>query len=200
MYTYFVDTTEISYTEWGRRRRSEPVSDAETASTSSAYYFCEEESIKVPDICGTDIMSTTTQAPQDSTTTTEVPPLDTTTTSTPTVEPVAEPTESPTAEMMFSVSPNLILNDTQTVAESIITSEGILDAFITDIEVYIRIDHTWIGDLSIELMHVDSGTTVDLYNFFCGCLEDNIDAYFKDSFDESACTACEPGCALCGDV
>ena len=102
--------------------------------------------------------------------------------------------------MMFSASPMLVLDNEITFVSSTVTSSDIIDTFITDVTVYLKINHTWIGDLTIELTHADSNTSVELYNFFCGCLDNNIDAYLNDKFDDSACISCvQENCALCGN-
>ena len=67
---------------------------------------------------------------------------------------------------------------------------------IPDIEVRVKIRHTWVGDLRIELVHSGSGITVTLLDrpgfpaSAFGCGEDDIDCVFSDSATGDTETLC----------
>ena len=58
---------------------------------------------------------------------------------------------------------------------------------ISDISLFIEADHTWVGDLSFTLEHVDTGTAVTVYdrpgvpNSTFGCSSNDIDAVLDDT-------------------
>lgn len=72
---------------------------------------------------------------------------------------------------------------------------------ITDIRVYLYIEHSWVTDLLVYIQHVNSGITVDLYDGQCNsvCNFDNIDAWFdEDDWVSDVCGQCnQANCAVC---
>jgi hypothetical protein len=67
---------------------------------------------------------------------------------------------------------------------------------ITDLDVSVRITHTWPGDLDLRLTHVASGTAVQLGTRLGGnlCEIDNISATFNDEGGSAiSCAASPPG-------
>lgn len=90
-----------------------------------------------------------------------------------------------------------------------VTSTVVLDlgGFITDVNVELDIDHTWVGDLTASLKHVETGTVVELFNqpgvpiSSYGCEDDNIQCIFDDESTngtiENVCNATDP--AYSGD-
>ncbi len=58
---------------------------------------------------------------------------------------------------------------------------------IGGLTVSVNLDHFFLSDLSIELEHVDSGTTVLLFDRFCGD-NDDLNATFSDDGGEIACS------------
>ena len=68
--------------------------------------------------------------------------------------------------------------------------------YISDINVHIDIDHTWVGDLIITLAHEDS--SVILFNSVCG--NDNISATFDDGATVLGASLCEDSIAVSGFV
>ena len=86
---------------------------------------------------------------------------------------------------LFCSTPNLAIPD--------VTPAGVSDqitvsstATLSDLDVYIDTDHTWVGDLIYTLKHVNSGTEVTLINrpgysgTGFGCSGDDIDATIDD--------------------
>ena len=72
---------------------------------------------------------------------------------------------------------------------------------IGDLNVLVQINHTWVGDLRVELTHVETGTTAMLINrpglpppnlTCCGCNGNNIDAILSDEASTALETTCEP--------
>jgi subtilisin-like proprotein convertase family protein len=67
---------------------------------------------------------------------------------------------------------------------------------ITDLDVAVTIDHTWVGDLMIELTHIDTGTTVRLLDrpgvpaSTLGCNGNDVRATFSDEASALAEEAC----------
>lgn len=77
-------------------------------------------------------------------------------------------------------------------------------AVIRDIDVWIDMTHTWVGDLIFSLEHLESGTQVILIDrpgfpaTSFGCSYNNIDAVLDDdaaTFVEDACSTIEPALA-----
>lgn len=63
------------------------------------------------------------------------------------------------------------------------------DETITDLDLYVDIDHTFIGDFTIDLLHVGTGTTVRVWDRHCATAED-ITTTFDD---EGSALVCPPG-------
>jgi subtilisin-like proprotein convertase family protein len=69
-------------------------------------------------------------------------------------------------------------------------------AVLTDLDVYLDVTHTWVGDLKFELEHVETGTQITLIDrpgvpdSTYGCYRDNIEATLDDSGSELAENAC----------
>lgn len=70
---------------------------------------------------------------------------------------------------------------------------------IADVNVYVRVDHTWVGHLIMTLEHVDSGTTVVIYDqpfqppAVGGCSGDDLDIILDDQAMSSIETSCAAG-------
>jgi subtilisin-like proprotein convertase family protein/uncharacterized protein YvpB len=70
------------------------------------------------------------------------------------------------------------------------------DGLLVDLEIYLNIDHTWIGDLSIRLDNIDSGYSSVLINrpgvsnSQNGCGLDNIRAILDDQASQPVDTKC----------
>jgi len=79
---------------------------------------------------------------------------------------------------------------------------------INDMDVQVQIDHSWVGDLIVELTNESTGTSVRLLNRpgrtnnGNGCSADNVDATFDDSASIVAENQCETtgSAAIIGDV
>ncbi|MGE0278873.1 MAG: hypothetical protein AB7R40_26060, partial [Nitrospiraceae bacterium] len=83
-------------------------------------------------------------------------------------------------------------NPTGAFAELSVATAGVL----SDVDISAAITHTWPGDLSVQITHVVSGTTVVLGSRLggTGCQIDNIAATFDDqSATAIACAATPPG-------
>jgi subtilisin-like proprotein convertase family protein len=84
----------------------------------------------------------------------------------------------------YCLSPNLAIPDNNTtgVASTMTVPQG---GALTDLDVKMKVTHTFIGDLRLALTHVASNTTVNLITNPGSCSGDNIDT----TFDDEAATA-----------
>jgi hypothetical protein len=70
---------------------------------------------------------------------------------------------------------------------------------ITDLDVSVIINHTWVGDLQVDLTHIDTGTTRRLIDRpgtppgNWGCSKDDIDAVLDDEGEHPVEDECAPG-------
>ncbi len=109
---------------------------------------------------------------------------------------------------MFSAPPNAICSSPGTFFGPSDTSDTITvpDAdSITDIDVYLDISHTWVGDLIIDLTHTNTGSSVTLMSIpgggVFGCGGDDILATINDEgADGNANEQCSNLPAIGGDL
>jgi subtilisin-like proprotein convertase family protein len=71
------------------------------------------------------------------------------------------------------------------------------DVPITDLDVDVQIDHSWVGDLQVDLTHVDTGTTVTLIDQSGSpeCSQNDVECRFDDEaarFVSSVCSTHDP--------
>jgi hypothetical protein len=102
-------------------------------------------------------------------------------------------------------SPNLAIIDNATVSDSMTFSTG---DNVGDLNVYLDVSHTWVGDLQFTLEHDDTATTSMIINrpgnpaTTFGCQEDNYDVTVDDEGGDPAiegqCSASPP--AISGDA
>jgi subtilisin-like proprotein convertase family protein len=95
----------------------------------------------------------------------------------------------------YCVSPGLAIPDNNLtgVSNTITVPEG---GAVTDLDVDVKITHSFIGDLRLSLVHVASNTTVRLITNPSGCSGDDMDTTFDD---EAALTfACSAGVPTVG--
>jgi len=107
-------------------------------------------------------------------------------------------TVAPPMPTIYCSTPNASIpdNNNQGVRDTLSVAAG---GNLTDLDVWVRVDHTWVGDLRVILRHMGSGTQRRLLNrpgvpprFGCG--GDDIDA----TFDQSVATAAEGVCVTPG--
>ena len=85
-------------------------------------------------------------------------------------------------------------DDLASATDSVVIAENIT---ITDLNVSVGISHGWVGDLSVSLLHGDTGTAIDLIDQVgvpasgFGCSGDDIDA----TLDDEATLPAEDECA-----
>ncbi len=94
-------------------------------------------------------------------------------------------------------SPNLAIPDNTPAPAGISGDIMIADGgVVCDVNVYVRVDHTWVGDLSMALEHVDTGTQVTIYDrpgvpaSMLGCMGNNLEIILDDEATipiENAC-------------
>ncbi|MEW5985892.1 MAG: SBBP repeat-containing protein [Chloroflexota bacterium] len=92
--------------------------------------------------------------------------------------------------------PNLDIPDDNAIGVSddlLVTDTGTMD----DLDVYLQVQHTWVGDLIFTLTHVDTGTAVTLIDRPGGppppsCKGDDIDATLDDEATTPVEDVCEP--------
>jgi subtilisin-like proprotein convertase family protein len=89
-----------------------------------------------------------------------------------TVNPISK------CDAILNSSPSLLINDNQTVTDSINVSLG-SNRIITDLDVIVKINHSFVSDLDISLVS-PNGTTVTLFKNECGG-NDNLEVYFDDN-------------------
>jgi subtilisin-like proprotein convertase family protein len=63
---------------------------------------------------------------------------------------------------------------------------------ITDVNIELQISHTWIGDLSIDITHDDTGTSQNIWDNRCGSTQ-NINATADDEGTETLCSVVAAG-------
>ncbi len=89
-------------------------------------------------------------------------------------------------------------------AGAVTTTEVILDvpanAVVTDVDITINLNHTWVGDLTVELIS-PAGTSVVLVDQLCGAVDNWDNVTFDDEAGLAVATACNPiPPALAGSV
>ena len=101
-------------------------------------------------------------------------------------------------------TPNIAIpdNNASGVTDTLTVSDS---GAITDLDVIVRITHTYVGDLVVTLTHVDTGTSVILIDrpgrpgSTWGCRKNNIDATLDDdAFDPVEDECGSNNCAICG--
>ncbi len=110
---------------------------------------------------------------------------------------IASAASSFTTANIICVTPNATIPDNNAtgVSSDIVIANG---NSITDLDVAVEATHTWVGDLTVRLTHVDSGTQVNLIDrpgftgSGFGCSADNIDAILDDAAPSPVEGACPP--------
>jgi len=97
------------------------------------------------------------------------------------------------------LAPNLTIDGSEPHISTLTIASG---GSITDLDVTLDIDHTWVGDLIVTLEHADTGTSLTLIDqpgvpaSGFGCGEDNIDCTLDDESNngpvENACSTTDP--------
>lgn len=131
--------------------------------------------------------STATATP----TNTPMPAATTTHTPSPTATPTA--TATPIGFVNVCSSPNLAIPDNSTagISDTLTIPAG---GTISDLNVFISVTHTWVGDLNIGLTHLASGTSATLLDRPNGnagqCSGDNLANSFDDEGGLAAASQC----------
>jgi len=88
-------------------------------------------------------------------------------------------TRSFTTQAFFCVSPNLAIPDNVPAG---VTSNLVIanSGSVTDLNMSLQVTHTFVGDLSFRLTHVESGTTALLINRPSSCSGNDINAILDD--------------------
>ena len=106
------------------------------------------------------------------------------------LEPVYEDLETGTA--VTTILPGLPIGPNGgTVTDALLALDVPSNAVITDVNVTIDLNHTWVGDLTAELIS-PSGTTVLLVNQLCGSVDNWDHVKFDDEAGLAVTTACSP--------
>ena len=114
-----------------------------------------------------------------------------------------------TTENRICTSPGAAIPDND--AAGVSSTQAITnDKKLSDLNVYLNIPHTLVGDLIVTLTHVDTGTTVTMIDrpgttspgfFDRGCQGDNVDATIDDEgTDGNAESVCDNNPAIHGNV
>ncbi|MFK8032346.1 MAG: proprotein convertase P-domain-containing protein [Gammaproteobacteria bacterium] len=101
------------------------------------------------------------------------------------------------------VNPNLAIEDLATVSSSLPLADS---SILESLAVSVTATHTWVGDLTLTLVHEDTGTEVELMNrpgvpaSADGCGEDDLDVEFNDDSAVVVETECNTNPAIGGVV
>lgn len=107
----------------------------------------------------------------------------------------ATPTPRPTETLLYCHNANMSIPDN---SQSGVRDDLVVDTerIIYDINVYLDIEHSWIGDLAVYLTHTDTGRNITLLNrpgapaISGGCNKSNIGAILDDEMSLPAQTLC----------
>ena len=90
------------------------------------------------------------------------------------------PTQVPVQKLLVCRSPNLAIPDNNTAGVSDIINIGD-GRWIQDLDIRLDLNHSWVGDLVVNLTHVSTGTTINLLNRpGNGCSYNNVKAILDD--------------------
>ena len=98
----------------------------------------------------------------------------------PTVTSSPTPTLAPVEQLLVCRSPNLAIPDNNTagVSDTINIGDG---RWVQDLDIRLDINHSWVGDLVVNLTHVSTGTTINLLSRpGNGCNQNNVKAILDD--------------------
>jgi len=116
----------------------------------------------------------------------------------------------PTAVCNVNIALPIPDNDPTGITDTITVPAPPLGDFITDLDVIVQATHTWVGDVTFSLQHVDTGTSVTFFDrpgvptTTFGCSSNNVDANINDEgVDgdvETTCVNAPPAPAIGGDL
>jgi len=98
----------------------------------------------------------------------------------PTVTPSPTPTLVPVQKLLVCRSPNLAIPDNNTagVSDTINIGDG---RWVQDLDIRLDLNHSWVGDLVVNLTHISTGTTINLLSRpGNGCNQNNVKAILDD--------------------
>lgn len=104
-------------------------------------------------------------------------------------------TYSFTTVLLFCSYPALPIIDNTTVSDSLIVNQA---GTLSDLNVYMQANHTFVGDLVVTLTNEATNTTVELIPGSFSCSADDIDATFDDESGNPLTCGSNP--AIGGDV
>lgn len=99
-----------------------------------------------------------------------------------------------TTGLLYCAAPNLAIPDNATVSDTLNVAGG---GTLTDLNVLIKANHTWVGDLIFKLKNVGTGEEIALIDrpgrttTGFGCSGNNIDAAMDDEGTRAAETTCD---------
>jgi Tol biopolymer transport system component len=104
------------------------------------------------------------------------------------------------ATVNFCSAPNLAIPDRNNTGVADVISVPV-SGTLTDLDVWVRIEHTFVGDLRVRLRHLDTGTTGNIVDRpgrppGAGCRGDDIDA----TLDDEASSPVEDECVRPGPI
>lgn len=78
------------------------------------------------------------------------------------------------------------------LSQSIVVAQG---GILSDLDLAVEIDHTWVGDLTVTLTHQETGTSITAISALGGgrCSGDNFNVIFDDASSLAAATNCSNG-------
>ncbi|MCA9979342.1 MAG: S8 family serine peptidase, partial [Anaerolineales bacterium] len=104
-------------------------------------------------------------------------------------------TYSFTTVLLFCSYPALPIVDNTTVSDSLIVNQA---GTLSDLNVYMQADHTFVGDMVVTLTNEATNTTVELIPASFSCSAEDVDATFDD--ESSNPLSCGSNPAIGGDV
>lgn len=107
------------------------------------------------------------------------------------------PVYSFTSVLLLCSTPNVAIPDNTTIYDTLTSGRP---EPLADLNVSVKINHTWIGDLDIVLTHQDTSSQAELLPVSFSCSGDNIDATFDDEAANPITCVSSAVPALSGDV
>ncbi len=108
--------------------------------------------------------------------------------------PTPPPTPTPAPPPNFSIAADIPTpltipdNDPTGLTSQIVVEES---GLIANLEIFVQINHTWVGDLSFSLTHERTGKMIELANPSSNCNGDNIVVTLSDFAEQAVATACQ---------
>jgi subtilisin-like proprotein convertase family protein len=104
--------------------------------------------------------------------------------------PTPSPTPPPGSNQCANLDTPLAIPDNDNVTGVSLFGQFQDSRVITDLDVCININHTWVGDLVVTIEHADTGTIVTLLNVNPGCSNNDVRVLLDDEASTQADAVC----------